>query len=135
MSQVQNGGRHPILTPELHAAIIYDISKAIPYEYAAGANGIAESTLYKWKARGEKEQEEGLDTIYTRFVEDIKKAERNRICKHLEKIDKGDDKWVCDAWILERRWWKHYSKNAPLVDLQKQLDEMKASMEKEDGKK
>lgn len=128
------GGRPPELTPELHEAIIADIADAIPYEYAAGANGIATSTLYNWKARGEKEQAEGLNTIYTRFLEGIKKAERNRIRKHLGKIDDHEKDWVCDAWILERRWWEHYGKNAPLIEFKKQLDEMKASMEKDDGK-
>lgn len=134
MSQGQGGGRPPKLTPELHTAIVDDIAAAIPYEYAAGANGICETTLYAWKRQGDEDLKNGLDTPHSRFSQDIKKAERSRINKHLKNITSGDDKWVCDAWILERRWWKHYSKNAPLLEFQKQLDEMKQQMENDNGK-
>lgn len=134
MSKDQSGGRPRKLTPELHAAIIADIANAIPYEYAAGANGIHESTLYIWKDQGQNDLKEGLDTIYSRFFEDIKKAERDRIASHIDNMREHVDHWTADAWMLERRWWKHYSKNLPLLQLEKQLDEMKRQMENDNGK-
>lgn len=128
------GGRPPELTEELLESIIADIAAAIPYEYAAEANGICEKTLYNWKNHGIHDRAKGLDTIFSRFLQGIKSAERNRIKKHLNNLDNHVDDWTADAWILERRWWKHFSKNVPLLELQKQMDEMRDQMEKDNGK-
>lgn len=134
MTETKNlGGRPPILTPELHTAIVRDIANAIPYEYAAEANGIAERTLYNWLTQGKQDRLAGLDTEYSRLLQDIKNAERNRINEHIESIRAGSDKWTSAAWMLERRWWKHYSKHVPLIQFQQQLDEMNDSMERNNG--
>lgn len=117
-------GRPDKFTPERRKAIINDISNAIPYEYAAEANGISEETLYAWLRKAKSHYSEGIDTDYTQFSEAIKKAERNRIQSHQQKVSDKEDKWQADAWMLERRWWKHFSSSAPIVDFNKRLKRM-----------
>ena len=73
---VEPTGRPSKFTPERRAAIVNDILHRVPYEYAAQANGIAEKTLYLWLDLGKKHQEEGIDSDYTKFLQDIKGAER-----------------------------------------------------------
>lgn len=111
-------------TLERRKAIIEDIAKAIPYEYAAEANGIAERTLYTWLERGAEDLDNGVDSDYVVFLQDIKVAERTRMDSHLSKVSVNVDRWQADAWMLERRWWKHYGSNAPLIEVNAKLDKL-----------
>ena len=117
-------GRPDKFTPERRAAIIDSISHAIPYEYAAEANGICEATLYNWLIRGRKDQMNGVESEYVKFLEDIKKTEEARIKKHLEKLSEGADKWQSNAWILERRWWKHFGNSAAAMEFNERLKKL-----------
>jgi len=131
MPRGDNGGRHPKFNSEICAAIVADIADELPYEYAAEANGIAEKTLYNWINQAKQDQAEGIESDYVKFLQDIKKAEAKRIKNHKQNINDHVDKWQCDAWMLERRWWKHYGPNAATIELNKKLEML---MEKANGK-
>lgn len=133
MSQGEGGGRPSKFTPERCAAIVADIADAIPYEYAAEANGICEATLHSWLAEARRLREQGIENDLTKFLEDIKKAERARIKQHQDNINSKDEMWTTDAWMLERRWWKHYSRSAPILDFEARLKRMEEAGEKKDG--
>ena len=124
-------GRPSKFTPERRAAIINDIACRVPYEYAAEANGICEDTLYDWLKTGKQHRREGIDSDYSAFSEGVKAAERSRIIEHNTNIAQHVDKWQADAWILERRWYKHYGSNAPLNELNRKLDELAATEHKD----
>ncbi len=128
---IQEGsGRPSKFTPERRAAIIDAISNRIPYEYAAEANGICEDTLYDWLKTGKTHRAQGIDSDYTIFSEGIKRAEMQRIREHNDKIAANVERWQSDAWILERRWHKHYGPNAQINDLNKRLDMLEKGDEK-----
>ncbi len=114
-------GRPSKFTPERRAAIIDAIAHRIPYEYAAEANGIAEETLYAWLRIAKEHQSQGIESDYTAFSEGIKRAEMQRIREHNDIIAARPERWQADAWILERRWHKHYGPNAQLNELNKRL--------------
>lgn len=117
-------GRPSKFTPERRAAIVDAISHRIPYEYAALANGIAEKTLYLWLELAKKHLGEGIDSDYTVFLQDIKKAEMQRIREHSDIISARPERWQADAWMLERRWHKHYGPNAQLNELNHRLSKI-----------
>ena len=119
-------GRPDKFTPERRQAILDDISHRIPYEFAAYANGICEDTLYEWLKRGFIDKKSGIESDYAIFSEDLKRIERNKIREHLECINSNPERWQAQAWILERRWWKHFSPNAAILDFNKRLDRMEA---------
>jgi hypothetical protein len=112
-------GRPIKYTPERLHAILCDISDRIPYQLAAESNGIREATLYAWINQGLDEADQGLDTPLASFSESLKRIEKERIKHHLIKLDENGNRWQADAWILERRWHKHFGANV----LQKEQEE------------
>jgi transposase-like protein len=117
-------GRPPLCTPEKRAAIIDAISHRIPYEFAAEGNGVCEATLYNWLICGRRDLKAGLQNEYTLFLEDVKRAEMTRIRQHSDIIAERPERWQADAWLLERRWHKHYGPNAQLNELNRRLDKI-----------
>lgn len=118
---IKDVGRPTKFTPERRASIVDAIRNRIPYEYAAEANGICEDTLYEWIRIAKVHRNEGIDSDYTQFSEDIKRAEMQRIREHTDIIAARPERWQADAWILERRWHKHYSSNAQINELNQRL--------------
>ena len=114
-------GRPSKFTPERCSAIVDAISHRIPYEYAAEANGICEATLHDWLKTAKAHRLQGLDTEYTQFSEAIKRAEMTRMREHSDMIAAKPERWQADAWLLERRWPKHYGANAQLNELSQRL--------------
>ena len=125
MSQSNVGGRPVKYTPERLKSILNDISHRIPYLFAAEANGITDVTLYDWINKGKEDAANDLDTPLARFSCDIKRIEAKRIQTHLNKLRKNVKNWQADAWILERRWYKHFGANA----LQREQEERLAILE------
>ena len=118
---VQDIGRPSKFTSERCAAIVDAIRNRIPYEYAAEANGICEDTLYEWLRIAKADRKAGIDSEYTKFSEDIKRAEMTRMREHSDIIAARPERWQADAWILERRWPKLYGPNAQLNELNQRL--------------
>ncbi len=123
---MSEAGRPIKYTPERLSAILKSISNRIPYELAAEANGIRETTLYAWLRQGWDELDEGLDTPLARFSQAIKDIEQQRINGHLDKMDANIERWQSDAWILERRWFKYFGANVQLKEMDERLKRMEA---------
>jgi len=119
--EIKDVGRPSKFTPERRSAIVDAISHRIPYEYAAEANGICEDTLYEWLRIARAQRAEGIDSDYTEFSEAIKRAEMQRIREHTDMIAAKPERWQADAWMLERRWPKHFGPNALLNELNQRL--------------
>lgn len=117
-------GRPAKFTPARRAAIVDAISHRIPYEYAAEANGICEKTLYNWLDTAYAHQAQGIDSDYTQFLQDIKRAEMQRMREHSDIISARPERWQADAWMLERRWPKHYGNNVLLKELNERMIKM-----------
>ena len=123
----KNIGRPSKFTPERRAQIIHDISRRVPYELAAEANGICEATLFDWLNTGKAHQLEGIDTDFSRFSESIKRAELTRILEHTDMIAAKPERWQADAWLLERRWPKHFGNNVLLKELNERMNQIEHS--------
>jgi transposase-like protein len=134
MSKGEGGGRPTKFTPTRREAIVSSISKGVPYQITAEANGIGEETLYGWIRQGRRDIDAGLDTEFSKFSELIKRAEADKISYHLDTIKDKPDRWQADAWILERRWWKHFSSSAAVIDFEKRLKEMEEDKDTSDAK-
>ncbi len=68
--------------------------------------GIPKSTWYGWKERGQADIEKGVKSIYSDFVDAIRKSESYAEMTAVEGVrsagDAGD--WRANAWYLERRF-------------------------------
>jgi hypothetical protein len=120
------GGRPSKISPERRKDILAMITSYVPYEIAAVANGICERTFYDWLKRGAEDLSNSIESEYAEFLQSIKRAEANRIVENAGVLHDREDGWQSKAWLLERRHWKHFSNNAPLVELNKRLDELEA---------
>ena len=127
-------GRPSKFTPDRRKAILHAISKHVPYEIAAKANGVSPRRFWEWKAMGEKDLDNEVDSDFAAFSQAINEIEQNKIISHSDIIERGPKNWQANAWLLERRWWQHFGVNAPLIEFKKQLDEMRAMMEKDYAK-
>lgn len=124
--EIKDLGRPSKFTEERRTAIIDAIAHRIPYEYAAEANGICEATLYDWLNTARKHRQEGIESEYTVFSEGIKRAEMTRMREHADMIAAKPERWQADAWLLERRWPKHFGTQVLLKELN---DRMNAFMD------
>lgn len=123
-------GRPTKFTAERCAAIIDAISHRIPYEMAAEANGICEDTLYEWLKIGRTHQRERIVSEYAAFSEALKRAEMTKVRQHMDIIADRPERWQADAWLLERRWHKHFGPNAQLNELNAKLDRLNDGVSK-----
>lgn len=114
-------GRPSKFTPERRDAIIDAIAHRIPYQMAAEANGICVDTLYEWFKIGRQHQRDGIDSEYTIFSEGLKKCEMTKVRQHMDIIAERPERWQADAWLLERRWYKHFGPNAQVNELNERL--------------
>jgi len=114
-------GRPSKFTPERRSAIIDAIAHRIPYEMAAEANGISGETLYEWLRIGKEHRDQNIDSDYSVFSEALKRAEMTKVREHTDIIAARPERWQADAWLLERRWHKHFGANAALNELNQRL--------------
>lgn len=117
-------GRPSKFTPERRGSIIDAISHRIPYEMAAEANGISLETLYAWLRTGKEHRDQCIESDYTIFSEALKRAEMTKVREHTDMIAAKPERWQADAWLLERRWHKHFGPNAQVNELNERLDRL-----------
>ena len=122
--EITDVGRPTKFTPERRSAIIDAIAHRIPYEYAAEANGICEATLHDWLNTAKAHRLQGIESDYTQFSEAIKRAEMTRMREHSDMIAAKPERWQADAWLLERRWPKHYGPNSQLNEMNQRLSRL-----------
>ncbi len=121
---IEPTGRPSKFTPERRNSIIDAISHRIPYEMAAEANGISAETLYEWLRIGKAHRDDCIESEYSIFSEALKRAEMQRVREHCDMIAAKPERWQADSWILERRWHKHFSTNAPIIELNEKMDKL-----------
>lgn len=90
------------LTPELTEAICKDIEASLPIVEACIANGVARSTFYDWKRRGETGGEP-----YKKFFEAVEIAQARAIRRLTEKALSKDESRGA-TFLLERRFRNEY---------------------------
>lgn len=130
-SYVYKPGQPTKLTPEVMDSIAEDVFDGIPIQIIAGCHALARDTIYKWLRRGEEDLDLEVDSEYTQFFYKITVAERDRIKLLLARIAEGKSGWQGSAWILEKRWFKHFSGGqAELKQLEEQIDRLLEKFEK-----
>ena len=124
------------IEPEKRAIILEGIKKNLPYEFCAHRARICEKTLYNWINRGEEDNKQNIDSEYSRFLQDIKQAEQDKISSHLDSVEAQTERWQARSWILERRWRKHFSVDSgEISELKNELKELKELILKQNENK
>jgi hypothetical protein len=88
-------------------------------DQAAAYAGVAEHTFYNWVREGKIDIDAGNETKLSKFVQAIRKIEADKAREHIGVIELAGEQsnlWTARAWILERRFRKHFSKDAPEIN-------------------
>ena len=109
----RNKNRNPTkLTKELCDEICEYIAMGNYIERCCQAVGIAKSTFYNWKKRGEKGEEP-----YATFLKRVNKVEAKAEIKHTGIIhdiaETGN--WMASAWLLERKYPNRFGKREQMA--------------------
>lgn len=130
-SYVYKPGQPTKLTPEVADSIAEDVFDGIPIGLIAGAHALSKESINNWLRRAESELEDGIDSEYVQFFFKVAIAERNRVKILLARCAEGKSGWQGSAWILEKRWFKHFSGGqAELKQLEEQIDRLLEKFEK-----
>lgn len=137
------GGAPLTLTDAVIARAAELLPKLMYLESLAPQLGVSTSTLYKWQARGAKEQKRldkggephPAETPYLRFLQAIKKGLSDGELQDQEAITAARaESWQAAAWRLERRFPERWGKDTDLIkqvlkeqrELRHELDRLKA---------
>lgn len=109
-----SAGRKPKLTPELEKEFCAYVASGLTKKGAADAVCISETALYDWINRGQADKDKGKVTIYSKFLESLKKAEAKFKLTHIKNIKGAADEgaWQASAWLLERCYRDEYGRAA-----------------------
>ena len=95
----------------------------ISYERSCRLAGISDSIFYKWKARGEKENE----GVYLQFLQASLKASEQFKQTNINIIQAAakDGTWQAAAWLLERKHPEEFGRRDRMnIDLNSQEDKL-----------
>lgn len=78
-------------------------------EYA----GFTDKALYEWINKGETDLEKGQETVFSEFVETLKKTRAECQAFHLQNVIRAgqNGNWQASAWILERIFPSSFGQN------------------------
>jgi hypothetical protein len=112
-------GRTTKLTKQTKEKILYAIRKGAPYELACNYARISYGVFWLWKQKAEYEK----IPEFIQFFEDVREAEGETALKWLSKIDDAMDAgtWQAASWKLERRHYKHFSAQTPIIDMNERM--------------
>lgn len=115
----RSAGRKPKLTPELEKEFCAYVASGLTKKGAADAVCISETALYDWINRGQADKDKGKSTIYSQFLESVKKAEAKFKLTHIKNIKGAADEgaWQASAWLLERCYRDEYGRAAMDINL------------------
>jgi hypothetical protein len=88
---------------------------------------ISESTLYGWLRHGLEDIENGIDSEFSKFLQDIKEAESHKIVGHMDALEEQSERWQSRAWILERRWRNQFTDKAAEIEFRERLEKLEES--------
>lgn len=96
---------HPTtLTLEIVEALCTYLRDGGFIQTALAGEGIGHSTYYTWIDLGERDKFAGNESIYTQFMDMIKKAETVAEMASIQRIQEGGLGWQGSAWFAERRF-------------------------------
>jgi hypothetical protein len=88
--------------------------------------------LFYWLEEGIRDLDNNIDSEHATFLQSIKRAEMQKVMEHTDMIAAKPERWQADAWLLERRWPKHFGANAQVNELNERLARLEVGEGKND---
>lgn len=104
MTKKSNAGARCKITPEMTKAFMEAVKLGLSNRAACDYAGISQSSFYLYLQYAEQDNADGKTTIYSEFVEHLKKAKAQFRAYHMKNIRKASEggQWQASAWTLER---------------------------------
>lgn len=114
-------GRPSDLTDEVKARVLSAIPEVIVQAQVANRARIPKSTLCTWLSRGKKEQQQGIDSIYSQFSNDYYSKLSDVLKEILDKLREGPKSYGAYTWLLERCFREDFGAESEDIKLLKAL--------------
>jgi hypothetical protein len=110
--------------PQTRAEILGAMRIGVSHLRAAASVGVSDRTLRRWLRQGEADDASGKNTVYSRFVQDFRKAESDALGQLESNMwQQSQEDWRCGAWLLTKKLPSQYGDLAAVerVALQQQV--------------
>lgn len=112
--QGQGGGQPTKLTPERAIIVITNVRTNLSISNAARIARVCPQTPFNWIKRGEEDKAKKKDSIYTKFLDDVREAQGLKIRELMEKVEAMPKGWQAVAWLLEKCCAEDFGKDSEL---------------------
>lgn len=110
------------LTPDTQEKILKSISRGATYELASNGACIHYDTFKHWMRLGEADVKANQHTKYSTFFTEVRRIESEHADMVIESVSAHLEKdWKAGGWIAERRYSRHYGKEAGEVREMKEM--------------
>jgi hypothetical protein len=124
------------LTDEAIANILKDIEEGSPKKHAAESNGVSESGLHLAIKQGITDINAGEhDSRYARLVKSLREIEKAEIKWCRQRIKESDKGHKGAEWTLEHAYWRQFCGDAKILQLAKEVDELKGEANEKQNEK
>lgn len=96
-------GRPDLLTPERHKVIVDAFNGGAVDSIASDIAGVSNKTIPRWVQKGQEHLDQGIDSKFSKFCLEVKKAKGRTDLKRMKTIDFAADEgnWQAAARVLE----------------------------------
>ena len=110
-------GRKIKLDKETAENFCKGLSLGLTAKGACDYAGISEQTYYTYLKQGREDAEDGKVTIFSDFLESVKRARASFRIYHMSKIREAAESgnWQASAWSLERLFPDEYGKQDKII--------------------
>lgn len=113
------------ISKEIIEIILQDMADGVPYQQATVANGVSITTWHQWIKQGTQDLMYDVDTLEKYLVQSKARIECEEIKTCRENILNSEKGHPGAQWVLERKYWRHYSSSAANIDLAEDIERVK----------
>ena len=115
------------LTPERAIIVITNVRTNLSISNAARIARISPQTPLNWMKRGQEDKDKNIESIHTRFLDDVREAQGLKVRELMEKVEAMPKGWQAVAWLLEKCCAEDFGKESELY--KQLLDDYKMLMQ------
>jgi hypothetical protein len=102
------------LTPERAQIVIDNVRTDLSVTNAARIARLSPQTPLNWITQGREDKSNGLDTIYTQFLDDFYEAQGLKVREFMRDVATMNKGWQAVAWLLEKCCAEDFGKDSEL---------------------
>lgn len=102
------------LTPERAKIVIDNIRSDLSISNAGRIARVSPQTPLNWITRGKEDRKAGIESTYTRFMDDALEAQGLKVREYMRDVATMSKGWQSVAWLLEKCCAEDFGKDSEL---------------------